>query len=204
MANPAKTKKILSIVFTVLAGIIFLFAIFVFIVTVKAKAENKSPEFFGYSFSIVATDSMTPEIEVGELICVRSCDITEVEVGDNAVFMKVGGPLDGKRIVHKCIETGSDENGAYIITKGVKQFADIDGKTYGENFVGICTSHSAFLGGVATFFTRVENWIFLLVSGVAIFIGVKAVKTILSAVKEKNGEATASDSGDGEKKDDAE
>jgi len=203
MAKSAKVKKILSIVFTVLAGIIFLFAVFVFIVTVKAKAENKSPEFFGYSFSIVVTDSMTPEIEVGELISVRTCDISEVEVGDNAVFIKVGGPLDGKRIVHKCIETGKDENGDYIITQGVKQFADIDGKTYAENFVGICTSHSAFLGGVATFFTRVENWIFLLVSGVAVFIGVKAVKTILSAVKEKNGE-TQEPSDDGEKKDDAE
>ena len=76
-----KKKKILSAVSFTLAAVIFLLALYVFFVSLDAKSKNEPVEFFGRSFVIVLTDSMTPEIGVGELVVIESTGICPRSVG---------------------------------------------------------------------------------------------------------------------------
>lgn len=180
-----RAKRVASIVCLVLSVILFLLALFISITALRARASSKAPEFFGYSFSIVVTDSMTPEIAVGELITVKNCEIDEVSVGDNVVYVASSGVLEGQRIIHKIIETGTDERGYYIITQGVKEGATPDQKVYSENFVGLCTAHSLFFGRIVAFFSHVENWLFVVALLIFVPIAVRQLVKLIKLVKEE-------------------
>ena len=182
--NSAKLKKAVSIALTVLSVLVFVFAAFVLTVAIIARSNGKQAVLFGYSFSVVLTDSMTPEIAPGELVTVKHCDISAASVGENAVFIAQSGAVKGERVIHKIIETGTDEGGFYIITQGVKAGATPDEKTHTDEFVGLGVAHSAFLGGIAVFFSRPLNWVFLIVFVFGIWLGARQIKKLVLIVKE--------------------
>ncbi len=196
----AKCKRILSWIVTILCIIFLLIAVFLVALCYLAiRNGSRSVEIFGYSFSIVQTDSMSPEIGVGELITVKICGIEEAEVGANAVFIETRGELTGLQIVHKVIRTDSDEKGVFIVTKGVKEGAPEDQPVYQETFVGIAVKHSAFWGKVASFFASPVNWVLILI----LLIGIPAVymftKMVVRFYKESRKEKAQADTAEREK-----
>ena len=174
-----RAKKIISLIVTGISILFLLLALFFLIVSfVAKKRDSRAVEIFGYSFSLVQTDSMTGEIEVGELITVKICEIEEAEVGANAVYIASDGPLKGQQIVHKVIKADTDEKGSYIVTQGVKAGAPIDNPVYEEQFVGIVVRHSSFWGSIAKFFATPVNWILIL----AIIIGVPCIYVLIRLI----------------------
>ncbi|MDE6411838.1 MAG: hypothetical protein K2L02_04800, partial [Clostridia bacterium] len=175
----SKRKKIVSWIVTGICILFLVLAVVLLILCFVAKKnESRSVEIFGYSFSVVETDSMTGEIEAGELITVKICGIEEAGVGANAVFIAESGQLKGRQVVHKVIKAAEDERGNYIVTQGVKAGAPIDDPVYSENFVGLAVRHSAFWGKVAKFFGTPVNWILIL----AIVIGIPVIYTLIRMI----------------------
>ena len=175
----------------VVSALIFILAIVIFISAIIARRENRPLEIFGYSTAIVQTDSMEPYIKVGDLIVVRSADISSAKIGDYAVFISRSAAIYGERVVHEVIEIGEDEGGYYIITRG-KNYIDESSvpteKIYSDDFVGIAILNNAFLGAFVGFFTRTENLIFLAIIALIIFFAVSQIKKIVAAIKNKEGE----------------
>lgn len=187
-------KHILSIVGFCLSLIIFAFALSVFVITLNARAKNRPTELFGYSFAIVATGSMYPEINVGEMIIVKSCDISEISVGENAVFVGLSGDYKDKCIVHKVekIETVEDEttgiDSVHLITKGVNNpEADFEPVT-SSNFIGKEVYHSAVLGAIMQFLQNPINWLYILVLLITLFVIIYAIKRIVKYCKQQKNE----------------
>ena len=148
------------------------------------KEQKKPVEFFGRSFVIVLTDSMTPEIGVGELVVIESTGIESVQVGQNAVFVSLSGMLKGQRIIHKVVEVGHDEQGVYLRTQGVTEGAPVDpDPVRAENFTGVEVGHSVFWGKIIGFFTKLENWLLLLVVLVAVSIAIMQIVKIVKIAK---------------------
>ena len=199
--NNRKIRKhrVLSVIGLTVAGILFALAVFVFAVTAHAKRSNRIPVFFGYSFSIVMTPSMEPDIMVGELLIVKTFDIEDVEEGDVVVFTGLSGNIAGERIVHRVVEKGTDEDGVYLITQGVNNPVPDADKVRRSNFVGISAGHSLFLGKAVTFLFRAESILFILLLAILTVIMVKQIKGIAAAVKEDKDEITdkADNSDDG-------
>ncbi len=195
-------KKAGKIVGVVLSSLFLIIALSIFANTLYYRARGQQPKFFGYYFSVVATDSMTPEIKVGDMIIVKSCDISKAEKGQNVVFTSLSGYLKGNNIVHKAIEVGEDEQGRYIVTQGVKQGAPVDtDKVRADNFVGIAVTNSAFLGKIVVFFSKFENWLLIIVLvAVAIFAS-HQIKKIISASKEDKDDDEKVDDPDPSEKD---
>ena len=196
----SKAKKITSWILSAISILFLLIAAFFLIVTMVAhKKDSRAVEIFGYSFSLVQTDSMTGEIEVGELITVKMCVIDEAKVGTNAVYIASSGPLKGQQIVHKVIKADADEKGSYIVTQGVKEGAPIDNPVYAEQFVGIAVRHSVFWGRVAKFFSTPVNWILIL----TLIIGIPSIYWLIMKIiklsKEAKRERAASNEEEREK-----
>lgn len=182
-----KAKKAVSIALTVLSVLIFVFAVCIFALSVFAKSNGKQATLFGYSFSIVLTDSMNPEIKVGELVIVKHCSIERAQIGENAVYIAPEGHrLAGQRIIHKIMEKDTDDAGTYIVTQGVAAGAPQDAPVYAENFVGIGVAHSVFLGAVVGFFSNTFNWIFLAVFLFGIWLAVRQIRKLVSYTKPEN------------------
>lgn len=137
--------------------LLFLLVFWVFFEVFNAKRQNKSPTFFGYSFSIVITGSMEPDIRVGELLIVRETAPESIEVGDDILFVGQSGAVQGMHIVHRVVEKGTDEAGLYFRTKGTNNpVADTD-VVRASGFLGKAVAHSVFWGKIFGFLADTKS-----------------------------------------------
>lgn len=194
--NLIKLKKVISITSYALSILIFLTALYIGIVSTVARSRGEQPSVFGYSFSIVVTDSMHGEIEVGELIIYSQTEIGSIEQGDNIVFVARSGAVAGRSVVHKVNQIGVDEQGVFIETKGVNNDLPDEDYVRADNLLGIVVYHSAFLGIIVSFFSNIVNVIILFVVLIAVFVAVKQIVKIVRLIKEKPSEEDESRQGD--------
>ena len=162
----------------VIFTLVFILAVFVLISTIKAKSEGRDPTFFGYSFSIVKTGSMEPEIYAGEMLFIKTVEMSEIKEGDNVIFRSLSGEIAGERVVHEVIEIGSDEQGTYFITKGKSNPSPDSDKVREQNFLGKEAGHSVFLGKVYVSLTRVETLILIVVLMITIPVMIKQLRNL--------------------------
>ena len=194
MEKPNK-KQIFSLLSFVLSVAIFALALYVFITSVSARSKNGQAEIFGYSFAIVATNSMAPEIKAGDLIIVKSCSIADIKEGDNAVFLGLSGTFKDKRVVHRVVGVyeGVNEIGdesIYLETWGISNPKHDDDYVYASNFIGKEIFHSTLLGSIMSFLRVPTNWFYLIIIGGVIYFAVKQGKKIVGLVKAKDQEQT--------------
>ena len=194
MEKPNK-KQIFSLLSFVLSVAIFALALYVFITSVSARSKNGQAEIFGYSFAIVATNSMAPEIKAGDLIIVKSCSIADIKEGDNAVFLGLSGTFKDKRVVHRVVGVyeGVNEIGdesIYLETWGISNPKHDDDYVYASNFIGREIFHSTLLGSIMSFLRVPTNWFYLIIIGGVIYFAVKQGKKIVGLVKAKYQEQT--------------
>jgi signal peptidase I len=190
-----KLKRVISIIGSVLAVLIFVFVVYAVINVFVAKKNNKPANFFGYSFAIVLTESMEPEIMTGDLIIFKSCNFDDIQIGDDIVFVAGDGfgEINGQCVVHRVI---SEENGR-LFTQGVNNsVADIDAVTK-DNFLGICIYNSAILGKIFTFFSKY---------GIILIVAIVLVPFIINQVIKicklaKHGDGSDNDNSDDSKSD---
>lgn len=185
----SEKKKLYSLISFLLSTAIFVLALFVFISSITARARNGRAEFFGYSFAVVVTDSMAPEIKAGDLIIVKSCDITDISEGDNAVFLGLSGTYEGKSIVHRVVgiydvfDDDGTKTGICLETFGINNAKHDDDYVYADNFIGKEVFHSTFLGAIMTFLRNPINWVFIVVFIVAVSIAVRQLKKVVKIAK---------------------
>jgi hypothetical protein len=77
---------------------------------------------------------MSPCVQPGDTLHIKSRPIERIQVGDIAVIRK-GGQLFG----HRAIATGEDEIGPFIVTRPDRSDHGDDGPTHGENILGVVT-----------------------------------------------------------------
>lgn len=182
-------NKVFTVIGLILSAILFLSAAIVAVSAIKAKKEGKTPTFFGYFFSIVATGSMEPDIPVGSLLVVKTVDIETVEAGTNVVFTALSGVAEGEKIVHEVIEKGYDDEGVYFITKGKNNALPDSDKVRENNFIGIEAWHSATLGKIFGYLMRLETLLFLAVIAIIITVAVHQTKKLFALIKENKEES---------------
>ena len=187
-------KKIFSWVSFVLSTVIFALAFVVFLMSVTARSRNDRVEIFGFSLAVVATDSMAPEIKVGDLIIVKRCDIADIQVGQNAVFMGLSGTYEGKSIVHRVVgiydvfDDLGKKTGICLETWGISNPDIDDDYVYSDNFIGREIYHSSALGGIMTFLRNPLNLLYLLVLVIVSYVAVKQGRLIVKLIKNQGQE----------------
>lgn len=109
------------------------------LLSTRAKKTNKLFSVFGYSYSVVVTNSMEPDIKVGELILIKKVNYEKyleyAKVNEDVVVYY--SSMNKRFIVHQLHEI----NGSKLRLKGVNndtpdiEFVDKD------NFQGIVVAH---------------------------------------------------------------
>lgn len=74
---------------------------------------EKNPSIFGIRFFNIVSGSMTPNIEINDVILVKKCDIRDLKKDDIITFTK-----DKKTISHRIVKIIENENSRMFITKG--------------------------------------------------------------------------------------
>lgn len=115
-----KALKIGKKIFDILSWILIAVLVLTVIFTVVSRINNSTPSLFGYSIYRVSSGSMSPELEVGDVILGKAVDDPmEITVGDIVTY-EGRGELSGMLITHKVIVAPHEEEGIIKLqTKGV-------------------------------------------------------------------------------------
>ena len=114
------TGNILKIIWKVLWWIIEALIIFIALVIVTQRFTNNQKAFLGFRIFSVATGSMEPQYAVGDVLISREKEPSEIQVGEDIVYLGAVADYKGKIITHKVIEKEQNEAGEYLFhTKGI-------------------------------------------------------------------------------------
>lgn len=144
-----RRKKKVAIRIGVFALLILFVPVFIFL-TIIVVSPTKGHNFFGYTFYIVQTQSMEPELMVGDAIIdkkIKSPD--ELKVGMDITFIRSS---DGKVVTHRIAEIQETVDGYQYVTRGINNLTDDPITVNYNNILGKRIGHSAFIGQTVTFF----------------------------------------------------
>ncbi|MDD5183188.1 MAG: S26 family signal peptidase [Bacilli bacterium] len=180
-------KKIIKIISYIFLGIILAFAI-AFIVSGTLSIKNNTLiKIFGKSYSIVETDSMEPQIDIGEIIIVEDISYQEVlamlENNEQPIIVFINS--NGLKIVHRAI----DQDNEGIITKGDNPeiTSNDPGRVTEANLLGIVVNQTKALG-IGKFIVNSRSLIFLIAIVMLIIVLVLEVINIIKQLKVKKEE----------------
>lgn len=108
-------KKILSFLGGVIIAIEMVAIAFLLIV----KISGGVPSFFGYNMYVIVSPSMSPVLEVGDVIISKEYTEGQLSVGDTVQYVGKYGDAKGKIITHQIIGVSGEGSDAVVITKGV-------------------------------------------------------------------------------------
>lgn len=111
--------NVLRAIKNVFFGSLLVILVITLIVNLITRINGDTPVFFGYSVYRVSSDSMTPYLEVGDIILSKQCDPMTLRYGDVITYNGLTGEYAGKSITHRVIrEPYQDGDSFFLITKG--------------------------------------------------------------------------------------
>lgn len=114
-----KNNKILKIIGNILYAIIFIIVLFILIIAILQRTTNNEITLFGYRIFVVATGSMVPEYEVGDVLVSKEVDPSTIQVGDDIVYEGKEGTFKDKIVTHQVIMIEKENDNYRIQTKGI-------------------------------------------------------------------------------------
>ncbi|HEY8395366.1 MAG TPA: signal peptidase I [Bacilli bacterium] len=169
-------KKIIAYIISVLTTLCFLFTLVIIIIGIKANQNKNIVKIFGYSFSVVATDSMEPTIKVGEIITIKSVPFSDIEEGNIIVFWSQEYQ---RYICHRVVDI---EDGK-LFTKGDNPRAGIDKEFVTEkNYFGVVRSFGKYLN-IGIILLQYRDVVYGLIIFLFAIVIVKEIVNIVNNVK---------------------
>lgn len=95
--------------------------------------KNKS--IFGYRSYVIASNSMYPVLEYGDVILVKEVDYDDIEINDIITYKGISGELEGKIITHEVIDIFNEDDVKILKTKG-RANTGVDPYVYEEQIYG--------------------------------------------------------------------
>ncbi len=114
-----KNNKILKIIGNIIYTIIFIIVLFILIIAILQRTTNNEITLFGYRIFVVATGSMTPKYEVGDVLVSKEVDPATIQVGDDIVYEGKEGSFKDKIVTHQVIMIEKENENYRIQTKGI-------------------------------------------------------------------------------------
>lgn len=127
-------KKVLNVIKILVFSFLILFALL-------SIYQRFIPNgIFGIKTYVIASNSMYPELEVGDVILVKDINVKDIKVGDNLVYQGMTQSTSDKIITHK-VESITSQDGEYIFyTKGLANDTS-DPAVYEEQIYGVEIYH---------------------------------------------------------------
>lgn len=180
-------KKVLAILTSIVTIFIVVVSMILIISTANARKNNQIPKVLGHMFFIVVTDSMTPDLKVGDFIWVAKTDKDNIKEGDYIVFYSQESTTKDMIIIHSVSRIVEDEQTGVreFYTRGIKEGLPED--TYPTtDVIGLYQGKSGILGLLIKMFYNGRNIIMLALIGVFVMIAISQIKKIISEInKEK-------------------
>ena len=180
-------KVVFDILSWVLIGVLTISIIFSFV----AHANGSIPSAFGYTIYRVSSESMKPQLEVGDVIIGKMVENSQnIKVGDIVTF-KGKGQYEGKIITHQVIVAPEVEDGVLMLqTKGTSN--DIpDSPIRADSVVSVMVTEVPFLTAFYSFF--LSPWGLLTIVFLIILVFIDEVIALVRTISGKSEEVKPTD-----------
>jgi signal peptidase len=125
-------NKPLNIILSIIKFIIYAFLVLLLITIFVQKISQNKKTIGGFMIFTVASESMVPEYNVGDIIFTKKVSEDELKIGDNITYLGSEGSVNGLVITHKLVEI-EEENGQKIFTtKGLVNIIPDPPIVYGQ------------------------------------------------------------------------
>ena len=176
----AKAKKIYQSIVTVITICLFIITMYVLIAGAISIKNGRMMNLFGFTYSIVPTNSMEPEINVGDSVIGKKEKFENLEIGDDVIYHYVYEDLD-IYIVHRIIRY--DEGLGYK-TQGINTSQEDPIYVTKDNYIStrIWNGNLANIGEIVL---NNRGTLFLVLIGILLLIAANGVFDILKILDEK-------------------
>lgn len=114
--------------------ILIIISFFAFLLIFQSTfLKNKS--IFGYRSYVIASNSMYPVLEYGDVILVKDISFDDIEIGDIITYQGNNGELKNKIITHEVIDINYVNDVKVLVTKG-RANTGVDPYVYPEQIYG--------------------------------------------------------------------
>lgn len=193
-----KQNKPLKVIGEILYILLFLIVILMLIVVILQRVTDNSVTIGGFRIFTVATGSMVPKYEVGDVLISKEIDPSEIKVGDDIVYKGKEGSFNGKVVTHRVISIEEQGGEYHIITQGIaNEQADpeiTDEQVYGKIIYKVKT-----LSFISKMVSNIYIFYFFIFIPIAILI-VKQIRQIATSNEEDDDDDEEQETKDVEEK----
>ena len=120
-----KENKVLKFIGNALYTLMFVLVVLMLVVVIMQRVTNNNITIGGIRMFSVATGSMVPVYNVGDILISREVKPEKIKVGDDLVYIGKEGSFKNKVVTHRVNSIEKQEDGNYkIITQGVANNAE--------------------------------------------------------------------------------
>lgn len=130
-------KKYIKIIMNIIRVIFaIMFVAFILMVCLQRFSGNKV-SFFNFRMFTVASGSMKPKYDIGDVLISKEVKPEDVKVGDTISYLGEKNDFNGKVITHEVVDIKKDASGKYLFhTKGLSNLVE-DPIVYEHQLYGV-------------------------------------------------------------------
>ena len=157
-------KKIGKIIKTIFNIAITVFVLLFLLIVCLQRFSNNEITFLGYRMFSVASSSMAPDYNIGDVLNVKKTEPHQIKVGDSISYYGKVGSFAGKVITHQVIKIDKDVDKNLVFhTKGISNLVE-DPLVYADQIYGVVVHRSEVLSFIyRTVNTKYGMFIFIVI-----------------------------------------
>lgn len=184
-----KTNKILKSIWKTIKIVIgTILAIIITIIMIQ-RISNNNKSLLGYRLFTVATGSMEPKYNVGDMILVKEIEPKDIKLHDDVTYKSNDPKLNNMFITHQVIEI-KENNGKYsFLTQGIAN-TGVDPEITEDQIYGTVTSKLKVLSFISKKINSNLGFFLIIVVPIAvlIFLEIIDIKEKRESIKNENRE----------------
>ena len=181
-------NKVLKIIGKIIYVLLYIIILVTLLVVVIQRFSNNNITIAGFRIFNVATGSMVPEYNVGDIIVSKETDPKELQVGDNIVYKGEKQDFKDKIVTHQIIEKREENGKIYFTTKGIAN-EEADPEISEDQVYGKIVYKTFILSFISGIINNIYAFYFLIFIPIAIIICKLIIDNVMS-YKELKAEKT--------------
>ena len=130
-------KKAFKIIKYIVNTLVTLFVILFLLMVCLQRFSNNEVSFFNYRLFTVASGSMAPQYNIGDVLIAKETAPEDIKVGDSLTYLGNSGTFTGKVVTHEVTRIEKTTSGEYIFhTKGKANLIE-DPPVYQKQVYGV-------------------------------------------------------------------
>lgn len=159
--------------------LLYIIIVLVLLVVAIQRFSNNNLTIAGFRIFNVATGSMIPVYNVGDILVSKEISPEEIEIGDDIVYKGEAQDLNGKIVTHRVISKREENGKYYFITKGVANELE-DPEISEDQVYGKIVYKTLLLSFISKIINNIYAFYFLIFVPIAVIICKIIVDNIMS------------------------